>query len=140
MFEDVVEYALEVELWKKRRLDMIERIGEHVKKGDKVYIATGMWQPVTEAFAARVGGKGLGTEVKFEDGRFLLAEEIVHGPHKLAKIKEKLGVERVDVAYGDTAADIPMLEIADHPVAVYPDETLKAVAIERGWEIFGERN
>jgi len=48
-------------------------------------------------------------------------------------------VERIDVAYGDTSADIPMLEMADHPVAVYPDEALKAVAQERSWEIFGDR-
>lgn len=140
MFKEVIEYTIDVELWKKRRLDMVERIGEHVKKGDEVYIATGMWQPTTEAFANKLGGKGLGTEVKFEDGRFLLAEPIAHGENKMAKIKRKLGVERVDVVYGDTAADILMLEMADHPVAVYPDEKLKAVAIEHGWEIFGERD
>ena len=32
-----------------------------------------------------------------------------------------------------------MLEHADHPVAVYPDEKLKAAAIERGWEILGDK-
>jgi phosphoserine phosphatase len=35
--------------------------------------------------------------------------------------------------------DIPLLEHADHPVAVYPDKKLKAIALERGWEILGER-
>jgi phosphoserine phosphatase len=29
--------------------------------------------------------------------------------------------------------------MADHPVAVYPDDKLKTVAQERGWEIFGDR-
>jgi len=33
--------------------------------------------------------------------------------------------------------DIPLLEHAEHPVAVYPDEKLRAVAQERGWEIMG---
>ena len=48
-----------------------------------------------------------------------------------------LDVDRLDFAYGDTAQDIPLLEHADHPVAVYPDEALKTTALERGWEIFG---
>ena len=51
----------------------------------------------------------------------------------------RLGVDRVDFAYGDTIQDVPLLEHADHAVAVYPDEALKAVAIGRGWEILGSR-
>ena len=68
-----------------------------------------------------------------------LTEPIAHGQDKLNKIKKRLGVDRIDVAYGDTSADIPMLEMAKHPVAVYPDETLKSMALVRGWEIFGDR-
>ena len=34
--------------------------------------------------------------------------------------------------------DIPLLEQADHPVAVYPDRRLFSIARERGWEILGE--
>jgi phosphoserine phosphatase len=48
-------------------------------------------------------------------------------------------VERVDFAYGDTEQDVPLLEHAEHPVAVYPDEKLKAVALARGWEVLGSR-
>jgi phosphoserine phosphatase len=44
----------------------------------------------------------------------------------------------VDFAYGDTMLDVPMLEHADHPVAVYPDAKLKKVALEKGWEIIGD--
>ena len=33
--------------------------------------------------------------------------------------------------------DVPLLEHAEHPVAVYPDSRLRSVAIERGWEIMG---
>jgi phosphoserine phosphatase len=40
-------------------------------------------------------------------------------------VLSRLGVDRVDVAYGDTWMDIPLLEHAEHPVAVYPDEKLK---------------
>ena len=139
LFEEVIAYTMETQLWAKRRLDMVERISGHVQQGDEIYIATGMWQPTVAHFAAHIGAKGLGTEIKFENGQMTLSEPIAHGQDKAEKIKRHLGVERIDVAYGDTSADIPMLEMADHPVAVYPDDTLKAVAQERGWEIFGDR-
>jgi phosphoserine phosphatase len=58
---------------------------------------------------------------------------------KIEKVLSQLGVDRVDFAYGDTEQDIPLLEHADHPVAVYPDEKLKAIALARGWEILGTR-
>jgi phosphoserine phosphatase len=35
--------------------------------------------------------------------------------------------------------DVPLLEHADHPVAVYPDEKLKQYALARNWEILGDR-
>lgn len=139
LFEEVIAYTMETQLWPKRRLDMVERITGHVQAGDEVFIATGMWQPTVAQFAARLGAKGLGTNIRFENGRMLLAEAVAHGDEKVEMIKNRLGVERIDVAYGDTSADIPMLEMADHPVAVYPDDKLKAVALERGWEIFGDR-
>jgi len=139
LFEEVITYTMETQLWSKRRLDMIERISGHVQQGDEVYIATGMWQPTAGYFAAHIGAKGLGTEIKFENGQMALAEPIAHGQDKADKIRKRLGVKCIDVAYGDTSADIPMLEMAHHPVAVYPDKKLKTVALERGWEIFGDR-
>ncbi len=139
IFEEVIAYTMQTQLWAKRRLDMIERISKHVQQDDEVVIATGMWQPTVAHFAAHIGAKGLGTEIKFENGRMTLAEPIAHGQDKADKIRKQLGVECIDVAYGDTAADIPMLEMARQPVAVYPDKKLKTVALERGWEIFGDR-
>lgn len=139
IFEEVIAYTMQTQLWAKRRLDMIERISKHVQQGDEVVIATGMWQPTVAHFAAHIGAKGLGTEIKFENGHMTLAEPIAHGQDKADKIRKTLGVDHIDVAYGDTAADIPMLEMARQPVAVYPDKKLKTVALERGWEIFGDR-
>ena len=43
----------------------------------------------------------------------------------------------MNVAYGDTSADIPILEMANHPVAVYPDDGLKSTALEQGWKFLG---
>lgn len=37
--------------------------------------------------------------------------------------------------YSDSHNDLPLLEKVDHPIAVDPDETLKALATQRGWKI-----
>ena len=38
-------------------------------------------------------------------------------------------------AYGDSIADLPMLETVGHPRVVNPDKKLSAVAKKRGWPI-----
>jgi fatty acyl-CoA reductase len=46
------------------------------------------------------------------------------------------GVSLADsLAFGDSIADLPMLEIAGQPHAVNPDSRLKAIATKRGWPI-----
>jgi phosphoserine phosphatase len=37
--------------------------------------------------------------------------------------------------YSDSLNDLPLLERVSHPVAVDPDETLRAHAIRHGWTI-----
>ncbi len=39
--------------------------------------------------------------------------------------------------FSDSANDLPLLEWATHPVAVDPDDRLRAVATQRGWPILG---
>ncbi len=41
--------------------------------------------------------------------------------------------------YSDSLNDMPLLERVDHPVAVDPDPTLAAHAIERGWPVISLR-
>lgn len=133
------EWVAEHNLWKKRREDVIARLMEHQSKGAQVYIASSVVEPLVEPFARRIGVKMIGTPVEFNDGQVRVAGELVAQERKIEQVLSRLGVQRVDMAYGDTFQDILLLEHADHPVAVYPDEKLKATALERGWEILGER-
>jgi phosphoserine phosphatase len=41
----------------------------------------------------------------------------------------------VSYAYGDHHSDVPMLEMAQHPVAVTPDSTLTREARRNEWQI-----
>jgi phosphoserine phosphatase len=159
-FDEVAEWMVEVDLWKKRHEDVIQRLIDHVENGAQVYIASSVYESGVAAFARRIGVQAapkatdrtvgvtptgvertvgaIGTPVEFVDGRVRIGGELVADERKIEKVLSRLGVERVDYAYGDTILDIPLLEHADHPVAAYPDEKLRAVAKQRGWEIIGE--
>jgi phosphoserine phosphatase len=135
----VGEWAVEHNLWKQRREDVIARLKDYKSRGAQVYIASSVVEPIIEPFAARIGAQTIGTPVEYWNGRVRVAGELVAQERKIEQVLSRLGVERVDFAYGDTAQDIPLLEHAGHPVAVYPDKHLKDAAMERGWEILGDR-
>src|SRR5687768_4436357 len=135
----VGEWIVEHDLWKKRRDDVIARLKGHAAAGAQVYIASSVIEPIVEPFAKRVGAQTIGTPVEYTNGHVRVAGNLVAQERKIEQVLSRSGVDRVDFAYGDTAQDIPLLEHAEHPVAVYPDEKLKAVALARGWEILGSR-
>ena len=136
--QSAAEWAVEHNLWKKRREDVIARLIKHREDGARVYIASSSVEPFVKSFASRFGAEAISTPVKIVGGRIQLAGDLVASENKIGQVLSRLGVERVDFAYGDTEQDIPLLEHADHPVAVYPDKNLKKVALERGWEIIGD--
>jgi HAD superfamily phosphoserine phosphatase-like hydrolase len=39
------------------------------------------------------------------------------------------------LAYSDSINDLPLLEVANEPIAVDPDPRLHAIANERGWKV-----
>jgi len=132
------EWLVEKNLWAQRREDVVARLVGHREAGGQVYIASSVVDPFIEPFARRIGAQVSGTPVEIRDGRLRMVGELVADEKKVEQILNRLGVKRVDYAYGDTHLDIPLLEHAEHPVAVYPDKKLKAVALERGWEIIGD--
>ncbi len=132
------EWVVEYNLWEQRREDVVARLINQREAGAQVYIASSVVEPFIEPFAKRIGAQVIGTPTEIVNGRLRTVGELVASEKKIEQVLSRLAVERVDVAYGDTVMDIPLLEHADHPVAVYPDKKLKAVAIERGWEIIGD--
>ena len=57
------------------------------------------------------------------------------GKEKVASLRQYLRDNPLDSAYGDTSADLPMLELSQKPVAVCPDPKLHEEAVKRGWRI-----
>ncbi|HWQ84450.1 MAG TPA: haloacid dehalogenase-like hydrolase [Anaerolineales bacterium] len=136
-FAGVAEWTVEHNLWPRRRADGIAILTRHLQSGAQVTIASSVYEPVALAFASRFGAQAIGTPVQFNSGKVTLAAGLVASEKKIQEVLSRLDVTRVDYAYGDTYMDIPLLESADHPVAVYPDKRLHATARERGWDIFG---
>jgi len=134
-FVQACEWAVEYNLWRKRREDVIARLQEHAQQGAQVYIASSVVEPIADAFARRIGVQAIGSPVQIVGGKVRLVDGLVKSERKIQEVLRRLGVERVDFAYGDTFMDIPLLENAVHPVAVYPDRRLEETAREKGWEI-----
>ena len=74
-------------------------------------------------------------------GRFTgkLVGDYTLGPQKVVRMRkmaEARGIDPKDIAaYGDSAADIPLLSNVGHPFVVAPSDELRAEALKRGWPI-----
>ena len=64
-----------------------------------------------------------------------IAGEIGTRSSKADAVLEAAGGAPIVRAYGDTAADIPMLELATEAIAVAPDHALRLTALAKGWRI-----
>jgi phosphoserine phosphatase len=132
------KWVVDHNLWEKRREDVVLRLLAHREGGADVFIASSVVEPFIEPFAKKIGAQVIGTPVEIVNGRVRMVGELVANEKKIEQVLSRLGVDRVDMAYGDTILDVPLLEHADHPVAVYPDKKLKAIAVEKRWEIIGD--
>lgn len=135
---EITNWTLEEELWPGRRKDVLKRLANHRNEGATVTIASSAYEPSVRAFADRIGVQAIGSPIDLIDGRIQFSTKLVARENKIQKVFDFLGVSRIDVAYGDTEADIPLLDNATTPVAVYPDKMLRSTAIKRGWEIIDE--
>lgn len=134
---EIANWTVEKELWPTRREDVIERLRKHRKEGAQVTIASSAYEPIVKAFADRIGAQAIGSPIQLVEGRLRFTAKLVTREQKIQRVLSSLGISRIDVAYGDTEADIPLLENANTPVAVYPDKMLRSIAEQRGWEIIG---
>ena len=132
------EWVIEQELWPQRREAVIAELIEHQHNGAQLILASGMFQPTLEQFAARIGPNivCLGTPLQFVDGVFSgEVGAIGIGEVKAAQVRVHIGASPLSAAYGDTEADQYLLNLSQHPTAVYPDAGLRKIAQERDWRI-----
>ena len=135
MVREMALWSVDKVMWPKRRPDVLGRLARHKEQGADLYIASSALEPAVAALGERIGAAAIGSPIEIIDGRLRFVPKMIEGSRKGEEVFKRLKVDRVSAACGDTWADIPILERADHPVAVYPDARLRAAAVEHGWEI-----
>jgi len=121
--------------------EALDLIAEHREAGREVVIISSSGTDVVEPIGARLGADlAIGTQVSIEDGRY--TGEIVYyayGEGKAEAMRALAGERGYDLAncfaYSDSFTDLPMLDAVGFPVAVNPDTSLRALAIEREWPV-----
>ena len=129
------------------RDDIVGELRQHQAEGHAVYLVSGTMEPLLERIAQGLGlelGAGIGTRVEVRNGRYTgrAIEPTCMGEGKADRLKLFLA-RHSDIelargfAYADSITDLSVLEMVGHPIAVYPDEELAAIARRRGWQVMG---
>jgi phosphatidylglycerophosphatase C len=118
--EAEAERFAEAEFARLLRPDALARWEAHGLAGDERVIVTASPEPIIAPFARRLGADRLiGTRLEVEaDGRVdgALNGPNCRGPEKVARLQAVYGAGvRPLSAYGDTAGDVELLAIAEHP-------------------------
>lgn len=141
---EMAEWVAGEHLWPARRQSAVDAVqaaaaaARDAHPEARLVLATGAYQPIADAFARLIGAdSALGTPLEMAadraTGAVLAATQT--GEQKAAAVRALADGDEVVAAFGDTAADIPLLALATRAVAVAPDAALRREAISRGWEI-----
>jgi len=138
VLERLMDFVVERELWPARREKPISLLRKLHKEGGEIYLISAAYHPAVERFARYIAPErvyGIGTQVLLTEEGLCLSESFISRKKKLEALLEKIGSRELDVALGDTFADIPLLERAGKAIAVHPDKRLESRAKEENWEI-----
>lgn len=149
--------AAEIEAWRREYIETVVRpavqpqalalVRKHLDAGDLCALVTATNAFVTTPIATLFGFEHLlAAEAEQHDGVYsgepAPGSIITFQRGKIDRIHawlqaQGLGLDDFDEiwAYSDSRNDLPMLELANHPVATNPDAVLRQTASERGWPI-----
>lgn len=123
-----------------------ELVEKHRRAGDVLLVITATNRFVTEPIARLYGIEHLiATTPEFQGGRYTGGFEGTpcFQQGKVTRLNEWLASNDHGLEgswfYSDSHNDLPLLEQVSHPVAVDPDDTLRAVALAKGWPVISLR-
>ncbi|WP_137823693.1 HAD family phosphatase [Pseudomonas sp. D(2018)] len=121
-------------------------LAEHRAAGDKLLIITATNRFVTAPIAQRLGVETLlATECEMAEGRYTgrTTDVPCFREGKVTRLARWLTENRLNLDdssfYSDSLNDLPLLEQVTYPVAVDPDQKLRAEAERRGWPVMSLR-
>lgn len=122
-------------------------VDQHKARGDTLIVITATNRFVTEPIVKLYGIEHLlATTPEFKEGRYTGRFDGIpcfqQGKVELLKAWLESSNETLAKSwfYSDSHNDLPLLNEVENPVAVDPDETLKAYAEQAGWPIISLRN
>jgi HAD superfamily hydrolase (TIGR01490 family) len=120
----------------------VQRLKQHARRKDVVVLLSGTLEPIAQALASYLGVRRVCATLCSERHGYYLPQPPETHPFGAAKLNlarklaSQLDLDLAQAwAYGDSAADIFLLEAVGHPVAVAPDQKLLQTAYARDWEI-----
>ncbi|MBI3834237.1 MAG: HAD family hydrolase [Planctomycetes bacterium] len=120
----------------------ISCIREHQAARRRIVLVSGSLDFIVRPIADRLHADHVEAASLIERNGFFtgeLAGAVVGSEEKARRIREYARTEGIDLAqshaYGDSIADLPMLEAVGFPHAVNPDRKLRRQALSRDWPI-----
>jgi HAD superfamily hydrolase (TIGR01490 family) len=147
--DQVWSWVVDTLVSKNWRDDICQILSQHQEEGYLTVLVSGTPAPLLQRIANEVGAEhSVGTGLEIQSGKYTGRSS---GPACIAEKKvsltkeymEKKGIEvdyQASYAYADSASDKFLLEMVGHPVATYPDQGLRQIAVERKWHIFPSQN
>ena len=120
--------------------EAVRRIREHRRRGDHVVLVTGALDFLVDSLK-HLGDELIAARLVERTGRFTgeLAEPPLTADGRASLAARLAADHQVDLAdcyaYGDSLADLPLLELVGHPHAINPDFRLSREARRRRWPV-----
>ena len=122
-------------------------IEDHRAKGHELLIVTATNYFITRPIADALGIEDLlACEGEIVDGRYTGEPSGVptYQEGKVVRLQQWLAGRDTDLegafCYSDSHNDLPLLKLVDNPIAVDPDDTLRAHALAAGWPVISLRD
>jgi HAD superfamily hydrolase (TIGR01490 family) len=128
------------------RDDILALLRDHKNKGYKVVILSGMLVDFLAVVGKTFGADfvvGTRAEIKNNIYTGRIVEPLCFGENKAILLNKFIQAKNLNVdfncsyAYADSVSDLPVLKLAGHPVATYPDKKLAKFARIHNWDIIG---
>lgn len=126
------------------REDICEVLEKHRTNSHLTCLVSGTPVPILDRIAEKIGiDHAVGTVLEIRNQRYTgrsLGEACIN-ENKVTLTQQYMDHHGIQIdyeasyAYADSISDLPMLNNVGHPTATYPDERLRALALERGWAI-----
>ena len=128
--------------WRKDTRAILER---HRNASESVVLVSSGPAPLIQRIAQELGADhAVGTDLEIKNGIYSgrSSPPVCVDQYKASKTLDYLQAQGLDIdldgsyAYANSISDLHLLAMVGNPTAVYPDEALQKIAVERSWRIY----